>query len=212
MAIEPADLLVLKRMRAENSSGDSCAILGDCHIQNHSIRDFKRIMGFNNVHTFDINGNPTYKKDLNYLLSEDLQDSYDWVIDSGTLYCCFDPCTVLQNILLLLKNKGCVFHTGNLAGFFGRGFYSLSPALFRDFYYANNFDIKCMGTKTRSCSSWKFFDPNHTYLNEHGDFADYDKYIPTIPNDWLINCFAVRENRVEFKKPVPQHFIETKGK
>jgi hypothetical protein len=218
MAIELPDYKLLLNMRKTYRDGNSCAFIGDIKFYGNIDMDlFKQETGFVTADTFDVNGNPTHKLDLNNKLPEQFHDRYDWVIDSGSTHCCFDPSTVFENILLMLKDKGCVFHTNGLAGFFGRAFYAFSPALYRDFYNVNNFTIKHMATKTRDKNSggsgdWKSIDPNHTYLNEHGDFADYDKYIPTIPNDWLINCFAVRENRVEFKKPVPQHYVETKGK
>ena len=217
MSIELEDLNLLKELREQFPDGSSCAILGDCRIHNLSgIEEFKNVMNFKEVDTFDVNGNPSFKEDLNNLLDESFHNRYDWVIDSGTMYCCFDTCTVWQNIINMLKDKGCILHTGNLSGFYGRGFYSLSPSLFRDFYNANGFDIKMMGSKTRQQREWVKFDPKNTYLEEASDnamsFAETSRgYIPLIPNDAMISCFATRSTKVEFKKPIPQHFIDTNG-
>ena len=118
-----------------------------------------------------------------------------------------------ESWLLMLKDKGCVIHTSNLCGFFGRGFYSLSPALFRDFYKVNNFDIKFSATKKRG-EGWIGFDPNNTYLkNANLSFQeDAGIFINSIPNDSLICCFAKRDKAATFTKPVPEHFIKTNGK
>jgi len=214
MAIEPEDLELLKQIRYKFPDGDKCAILGDCHAYvANGLNEVAQQLKFQNIDTFDINGNPSYKIDLNYPIDRDLYGRYNVVIDSGTLYCCFDICTVWQNILNILVDDGCVIHTGNLSGFFGRGFYSLSPALFRDFYNANGFTIHLMASKTRQERNWQSFDPNHTYLlNTNLNFQEHSgDYVPKIPNDAMICCFAKRTHRAEFTKPIPQHFIDTNG-
>jgi hypothetical protein len=213
VAIEPEDFSLLKEARSLSPNGASCAILGNCNIS-VGIEQFKQEMRFDTVDTFDVNGNPTYRLNLNEVLDETFYGKYDWVIDSGTLYCCFDVCTVWQNIIYLLANAGCVVHTGNLSGFFGRGFYSLSPALFRDFYRANCFTIQSMASKTRQQRQWKKFNPDHTYLLnvDLGFQHQSGEYVPFIPNDAMISCVATRTKRAPFIKPVPQHFVDTKGK
>tara|TARA_R110002167_G_scaffold318993_1_gene524704 strand:+ start:6953 stop:7594 length:642 start_codon:yes stop_codon:yes gene_type:complete len=213
MAIEPEDFKLLKTIREQNPEGESCAILGDCHVYGHSLESFKEGMGFSSLDTFDINGNPTHKVDLNEPIDERFEKGYDWIIDSGTLYCCFDPCTVFRNILFMLKENGCVMHTSNLCGFFGRGFYSLSPALFRDFYKINNFNIDFAAAKKRG-GIWLKFDPNDTYLkNENLQFQqNAGIFVSQIPNDSLMCCFAKRKTSVPFKKPIPEHFVKTNGK
>ena len=217
MSIELEDLALLRELRDKFPYGDSCAILGDCKVHDlSSIEEFRRTMNFKRLDTFDVNGSPTYKKDLNEPLDESFYGRYDWIIDSGTMYCCFDICTVWQYIVNMLKDEGCVLHTSNLTGFYGRGFYSLSPALFRDFYDANNFYIRMMATKTRQKRQWKEFNPRNTYLLHASEqFVDFKSnsgaYIPSVPNDAMISCFATRSKRSEFKKPIPQHFIDTNG-
>ena len=214
MAIEDSDFNIFKQMRNKYPQGGSCAILGDCHFYGMSIDHFKQVMGFDRLDTFDVNGNPTHKLDLNYELGEEFKGQYDWVIDSGTIYCCFDPAMVFKNILHMLKADGCVCHTGNLIGFFGRGFYSLSPALFRDFYKTNGFYIEYIGVKQRS-GFWKGINSNDTYLNSMNlDFSPVSTtFVPHVPNDSMICCCAKRVKLLEnFVKPIPQHFIDTEGK
>jgi len=218
MSIESSDMKLLLDLRQRYPEGKSCAILGDvvfhCFSE-HEMRNFISVMGFDTVDTFDINGNPTHKLNLNEPLPKEFHSKYDWVIDSGTLYCCFNIAMVWKNILLLLKESGTAFHTGALSGFYGRGFYSLSPALFRDFYKTNNFEVLRMGTKTRQVNEWYDFNPNDTYLKSYFDTMEFqDKsgtFIDFIPNDSMIYCFAKREKSVEFTEPIPQHFIDTDG-
>jgi hypothetical protein len=213
MSVEIEDLALLKKCRQSSPSGDSCAVLGDCRFA-MGIDSFKKEMAFKTVDTFDINGSPTYKVNLNEALKSEFHGKYNWVIDSGTLYCCFDINTVWENMLNLLTASGSIAHTGNLSGFFGRGFYSLSPALFRDFYNANNFAINCTASKTRQSLAWKTFNPNHTYLASP-DFSfglSDSNYTPSIPNDSMIFCHATREFPSKFEKPTPQHFIDTDGR
>lgn len=218
MAIEVEDLNLIQKLRSENPEGDSCAILGDCNISGYSsLEKFGSDLGFEKVHTFDIVGNPTHKINLNEKIPEDLKGSYDWVIDSGTLYCCFDIATVWENIVSLLTEDGKVLHTSNISGFYGRGFYSLSPALFRDFYSANGFNILYSATKTRLSRAWQEYSPSNTYLRSSSpnslDFQEAaGSYQSTIPNDALIACFAKRVEKIQFTKPLPQHFVNTDGK
>ena len=217
MSIEHSDVQMFLRFRESNPEGTSCAILGDVSLHSLSGMDeFKNLLGFDIVHTFDINGNPTHKINLNDPVPEELCSQYDWVIDSGTLYCCFNISTVWKNILSLLKESGAVVHTAGLSGFYGRGFYSLSPSLFRDFYNANNFEILGMGTKTRRVNQWYDFDPNNTYLSDANSifmkFQEHSgSFIEFIPNDCMIYCFAKRDKSIDFVEPVPQHFIDTDG-
>ena len=145
MAIETSDMNLLLDLRQEYPEGKRCAILGDVRFHcfpepisddyidsfklevlgNLPMLNFISMMDFDTVDTFDVNGNPTHKLNLNEPLPEEFHSKYDWVIDSGTLYCCFNTAMVWKNILLLLKESGTAFHTGGLSGFYGRGFYSL---------------------------------------------------------------------------------------
>ena len=112
----------------------------------------------------------------------------------------------------MLKDSGCCLHTSNLCGWFGRGFYSISPSLYKEFYEANNFSIEGMGTKTKASRTWYDINKKATYLKS----ADYSRvlfseeaspYVDAIPNDTLLHCFVSREKRVDFKEPIPEHYV-----
>ena len=156
--------------------------------------------------------------DLNNDVPEEFHNKYDWVIDSGTLYCCFDVATVFKNIMKMVKVGGYVFHTGNLTGFYGRGYYSLSPALYSEIYPINGFEVKLIGTHTKkNRDRWKIMPPGNTYLrtadeNELIFTSESSPFIPVIPNDAMICCLAKKIEEKEFTKPVPEHFIKTDGR
>ena len=211
MAIVKEDYDLIREFKARHNKGSSCAILGDCRITG-DLKD----LGFDVVDTFDILGNPTHKVDLNKPLEAEHLGKYDWVIDSGTLYCCFNPAMVLQNITNMLKDTGYCLHTSNLCGWFGRGFYSVSPSLYKEFYELNNFKIEGMGTKTKASNRWDSINRKGTYLSyastDSMQFSEEPSpYISGIPNDTLLYCFVSRETKVPFKQPTPEHYIRTDG-
>ena len=219
MSIEMADFELIKHIRRMDPSGDVCGILGDCrHYYPPTREGFAIETGFKTIETFDINGTPTHKVDLNNEVPEEFHNKYDWLIDSGTLYCCFDIATVFKNIMKMVKVGGYVLHTGNLTGFYGRGYYSLSPALYSEIYPINGFDVKLIGTRTKhNRNRWNIMKPGLTYLkkadnNEIVFTSESAEFVPMIPNDSMICCLAKKIEEKEFTKPVPQHFIKTGGR
>ena len=219
MSIEIADFEIIRHVRKLEQKPAVCAILGDCkHHYPASRTEFANETKFETIDTFDVNGNPTYLVDLNNDIPEEFHNRYDWVIDSGTLYCCFDVATVFKNIMKMVKVGGYVFHTGNLTGFYGRGYYSLSPALYSEIYPINGFEVKLIGTHTKkNRNRWQIMKPGNTYLqsadeNELIFTSESSPFIPMIPNDTMICCLAKKVEEKEFTKPVPEHFIKTDGR
>lgn len=170
MALEIHDVRKLVELRALYPDGTSCLILGDCFFhfsrgqlaglcgdrsavastEAVQLADIAAALRFDTVETVDLFGDPTIRFDLqsNDIPGRWLQQ-FDWVIDAGTLYCCFNISNVLQNVLRFLKPSGAVFHLGSLVGHLGRGYYSLSPMLFADFYEQNGFEIVQMGVRVK---------------------------------------------------------------
>ena len=204
MAIATEDYALIAAYRDKFPEGDSCAILGDCNITG----DLGRL-GFKHIDTFDILGNPTHKVNLSELLDEKYFDKYDWVIDPGTLYCCFNVSMVLKNITRMLKDTGCCLHTSNLCGWFGRGFYSISPSLYKEFYELNNFTVEGMGTKTKQLAKWNPINTKATFLaNANMEFSeDPAPFVELLHNDTLLYCFVSREKKIAFKEPIPEHYV-----
>jgi hypothetical protein len=219
VSIEIADFEIIRHVRKLEQQPAVCAILGDCkHHYPASRTEFANETKFETIDTFDVNGNPTHLVDLNDDIPEEFHNRYDWVIDSGTLYCCFDVATVFKNIMKMVKVGGYVFHTGNLTGFYGRGYYSLSPALYSEIYPINGFEVKLIGTHTKkNRNRWQIMKPGNTYLqsadeNELIFRSESSPFVPMIPNDSMICCLAKKVEEKEFTKPVPEHFIKTDGR
>ena len=204
MGLGPIELKNLQEIDEYQSLGKNCAILGDCIFwyDGGSKEDFKNKFGFERVDTFDILGNPSYRVDLNEPLHEDFRFKYDCVIDGGTLYSMFDVAMGFKNILHLLKPNGVVWHESSLAGHFGRGFYCLSPSLFNEFYSQNGFEVIRMAYKIKRQNRERWVDI------QIGD----DMLGSGFGGDTSLLCCAKRLEVIDFKKPVPQHYIDTNGK
>ena len=76
MSIEMADFELIKHVRRLNPSGELCGILGDCrHYYPPTRKAFAIETGFKTIETFDINGNPTHKLDLNDEIPEEFHNN-----------------------------------------------------------------------------------------------------------------------------------------
>jgi hypothetical protein len=215
MSIEIADFELIRHVRKLEQKPAVCAILGDCkHHYPASRTEFANETKFETIDTFDVNGDPTHLVDLNNDIPEEFHNKYDWVIDSGTLYCCFDVATVFKNIMKMVKVGGYVFHTGNLTGFYGRGYYSLSPALYSEIYPINGFEVKLIGTHTKkNRNRWQIMKPGNTYLqsadeNELIFTSESSPFIPMIPNDSMICCLAKKVEEKCFTRPTASHYTQ----
>ena len=103
-----------------------------------SIFTFGKFLGFDNVETLDLNGKATLTIDLQENLSKKMFSKYDFIIDAGVLFWCFNPGDVLKNIYRMAKKDALIFHITGLTGYFGRGYYNVHPKLFHDFYLQTN--------------------------------------------------------------------------
>jgi hypothetical protein len=220
MGFETPDIELLLDIRSSiGQPNETCAILGDCRFYyGDTLEQFKNRCQFERVDTFDINGNPTHSLDLQEPIPERFHDEYDWIIDAGTLYCCFDMVGVLKNMMLMLKDKGTVMHMSNLIGHFGRGFYALSPSFFNEFYRANGFNQRnCYSRTKTSNGGWRLIPTDHNYLSSAStEELTFQKesciYKNMVPCESLIGYLAERESRQEFSKPIPEHYCKSNGK
>ena len=66
MSIHDSDFKLFQAYREKFPEGNSVAILGDCSFHmSGGVQQFKKKLDFDVVHTFDINGSPTYRENLN---------------------------------------------------------------------------------------------------------------------------------------------------
>ena len=79
--------------------------------------------------------------DLNYPIEEDaLKETYDIVLDVGTLEHCFNIGQAAFNMASLLKLGGIILHENPL-NWANHGLYSLNPTWYADFYGQNGFTL-----------------------------------------------------------------------
>lgn len=104
-------------------------------------------MGFDKVKALDISD---YEEaeivfDLsNREIPSDLQNTYDYIYDGGTLEHIFDFPTALINTSKILKKGGTIIHDVPANNWMNHGFYSFSPTVFADYYDANNWTLNSL--------------------------------------------------------------------
>jgi SAM-dependent methyltransferase len=104
-----------------------------------------KALGFDEVHSFDYSDyeGATHVFDLNSeKLSDDFANSYDVVLDSGTIEHVFHIPNVLKNIYHMTKVGGRVIFLAPSSNHVDHGFYMFSPTFFVDYYSANGFEIE----------------------------------------------------------------------
>jgi hypothetical protein len=205
MGLTKSDLGELALLRKKYPDGLRCLFLGSCDFflsnkecatlmgqaADHlgaphdrlTLSGFGKSFGFDTVDSVDLAGHPTLTYDLHEPLPEHLKESYDWVIDGGVLFWCFDIPAVLRNVLFTAKSDAVLVHFNALSGFMGAGYYALQPKLFVDFYAKNKVKIETLGTRVHQRSptfldrvrnrlrfrngapGWVHFDPDAIFLN-----------------------------------------------
>ena len=223
MGIADQEVVVLEKLRKQFPDGKTCAILGHCTFAGsiNSKEEFRKRFNFDSVETFDINGSPDHKLDLQEQLGPEFENRYDWVLDAGTLFCIFDVASAWKNALYMLKDDGKIWHQSNLVGHFGRAFYAFSPSLFEEFYSANGFNVKSMAYLIKSRNvGWEHFSPNAGSYLLNASMSSFNfshsqeglGYRGAVPCDTALMCFAVREKKLPFSRPVPEHYNRTGGR
>ena len=99
--------------------------------------DKLRVMDFSDYEGADI------IQDMNYPIPEDLKESFDVVIDGGTLEHVFNFPTAIENCMKMLRIGGSLFIFSMANNHCGHGFYQFSPELFfRIFQPENGFETR----------------------------------------------------------------------
>lgn len=235
MGLEPHDIRKLLALRAAHPDGTAALILGDCHFYFDrtllgfpdggpvTLRDVGQALGFTRLETVDLSGHPTIRLDLHGDVPADLVGAFDWILDAGTLFCCFNVPKVLANILRMLTPQGYVFHLAGLAGYLGRSYYALSPMFFRDFYTQNGFDVLEMGVRVKPRHlqqrwwrgavdlDWQPMGTSDTFVATASATdltfrASYHDEPDVLPNNALVMCFAQRRMVRPFTDAIPGYY------
>jgi hypothetical protein len=219
MGLGPEDLRVIREIR-ENSEGGRCAILGHCtfwYDKSASLDNFRKELNFESVETFDINGSPSYKLDLQEEIPEQFHNKYDLILDVGTAYSVFDVASLFKNLIHMLKVGGKIWHQTNLVGHFGRGYWGISPSVLYEYYTQNGFSVERMGFYIKGIEKWIDFNPQaHNLENATNDSFSFTpnqaSFRGMVRNDTSLMCLVTKKKDVaEIKRPVPQHYIRTNG-
>jgi len=219
--------------------GGDVLILGDCRFHtswatgdNAIDRErFRETYGLGRVETIDIFGSPSIVMDLHQPLRPELRGRFDMVIDAGTLFCCFDIATVVENSFEMLKDDGVIVHQSGLTGYYGRCYYNFHPAMFKDLYEQNGFRVTNMEIRVfkeptwlarlqRRYRQWRKLPVGEYTSIGAATFLDYADFVEMkfgekpgataamIPIDALIICAARRKERREFVRPLPSYYSD----
>lgn len=179
----------------QQHGGKRVAILGDCQFGvpggPESLDEFKQKYQLEQVDTFDINGSPSQRIDLNIPVPESFHCRYDWVIDAGTAFCCFDPAQVMRNIHNMLSVDGRVFQFASLFGYLNRAYYSFHPILLQEFYQTNQYRDLLLRYRLKG----KYWQPMDDINMFNGD--------ATVPNDTCVLIIAQKTNHEPPKAAMP---------
>ena len=95
---------------------------------------FKDILCANDFHTLDISNYQGAEliANLNINLEDKYKDSYDVVLDAGTIEHLSNTPIALQNIFDLLKNDGIFYFGSPCNNWVNHGFFQFSPTFFKD--------------------------------------------------------------------------------
>jgi SAM-dependent methyltransferase len=77
--------------------------------------------------------------DLNQPIPDDWAETFDTVLDSGTLEHVFDVRTALMNVNRMLEPGGRIVHIGPCNNYANHGFYQFSPTWYLDYYGINGY-------------------------------------------------------------------------
>jgi len=114
------------RMRLNNLMDDESffRLFGDVNYQTMDVSDYEQASIIHN---------------LNDPIPQNLEESFDFIIDGGTFDHLFDLKTSFANVVKLLKPKGRVFQWNAASNYSNAGYLSFSADFFYDYYALNNF-------------------------------------------------------------------------
>lgn len=128
--------------------------------------------------------------DLNNNVTQDLENRYDTIIDSGSLEHIFNIKVAMKNFSKMCKKNGTILHITPSNNFCGHGFYQFSPELFHTYYnIENNF-------KDTDIYLAKVYDSNKWFKIIKNNFKN-DKRINIITDEeTFILCKTTKNNEL----------------
>lgn len=99
-----------------------------------------QLLGFakENIFSLDFSDyeNPNFNHDMNLLVPETLCNKFDFILDGGTMEHIFNVKQFMENVHLMLKPNGIVYHA-NPCHLLNHGFYNFNYEFYTDFYLTN---------------------------------------------------------------------------
>lgn len=141
---------------------------------------FFKSIGFQSVESCDVSEyeGSTHVLDLNQPVPKDFYNSYDVILDGGTLEHIFNLPQALKNIFHMLKTGGRIIHLSPSSNFVDHGFYMFSPMLFYDYYAVNKWNIATNylinNTVRHDKDPWKIYAYTPGCI-DHLSFGGFDK-------------------------------------
>jgi SAM-dependent methyltransferase len=135
-----------------------------------------------------------------------LKNSFDLVLDSGTIEHIFEIGRAIQHCLQMAKVGGRIIHLTPTSNAVNHGFYSVSPALFADYYRANGCEIE----KLRLCrmkgdfvrGSWHVYD----CLSSPRNWLPLGRLDGSL---WLTYAVVKKMASIEPKIPQQSFYVDT---
>ncbi len=176
---------------------------------------FFKMFGFAEVHAIDISvyEGADIMFDLNSegKLPDNLCETFDLVIDGGTLEHVFKVHSAIVNMSGMVRQNGFIYHAVPLAGYINHGFYSISPTFFID-YYRSDFRIKELNIKfwadrnlNYEHEAWgETFSQDCRIFYHPSEINRYMRKMNDVSGDGeaLLRCIAQKRRNVENTCPI----------
>ena len=186
-----------------STSGDIPKINKEAYGYIHA-KTFFEFLGINSKDYYDIDkfdfDKPKIIHDLQYPISLNFYNFFNFIVDSGTMEHIFDVKSVMENIVRMTKIGGYVLQFIPAQNFLNHGFYQFSPTFFYDFYSNNGFEIIESYLVEIRGNSDRFY--------QYDQERDYTGLF--LNNNRLVNCFLVRKKSISKKIILPDQFIYKK--
>lgn len=173
--------------------------------------DFFKMFGFKKVSAVDFSEfeGADIVFDLNSDLPEELNESFDYIINGGTLEHVFDIKKAIINMSRMLKCGGIIMHISPAVGWVNHGFYSMSPTFFQDFYSANGYAIESLEFEClisgNEVPKRTFFSEDLRVFHSVKDINDYVRLLQQVKEvqEIILLTTARRiEKTAEFTNPI----------
>ena len=138
----PRELAYLRKLYCIDSNSNQGESLKYRSYADHFFSHYLEVKNLSVIDYSDFE-NADIIHDMNQPIPESLWESFDVVIDGGTLEHIFNFPTAIKNCMLMLKTGGSIFIFSMANNHCGHGFYQFSPELFfRVFDESNGFEIQ----------------------------------------------------------------------